>query len=187
MRCPAKCRRVGMADDADSKSVGGNTVWVQVPPPAPRRNGLRSVQKAQPKGWAFLIPLRHSSFSPRNFASQIFAGAPAALPGGKRASCVSLATFFLQKIIVRSFCCSSLPRETLLCKFSWGPRPPCRAATHCAPFKKSGRLAGLSLLFSFRNSTSLAARAFPGENAHGSTVLLAHLCRHSQLRVVTFV
>jgi hypothetical protein len=24
-----------MADDADSKSVGGNTVWVQVPPPAP--------------------------------------------------------------------------------------------------------------------------------------------------------
>ena len=37
MRCPAKCRRVGMADDADSKSVGGNTVWVQVPPPAPAR------------------------------------------------------------------------------------------------------------------------------------------------------
>ncbi len=26
-----------MADDADSKSVGGNTVWVQVPPPAPSR------------------------------------------------------------------------------------------------------------------------------------------------------
>ena len=62
---------------------------------APRRNGLRSIQKAQPKGWAFLIPLRHSSFSPRNFASQIFAGALAALPGGKRASCVSLAATFL--------------------------------------------------------------------------------------------
>lgn len=28
------CRRVGMADDADSKSVVGNHVWVQVPPPA---------------------------------------------------------------------------------------------------------------------------------------------------------
>ena len=27
-----------MADDADSKSVGGNTVWVQVPPPAPNKN-----------------------------------------------------------------------------------------------------------------------------------------------------
>ena len=25
-----------MADDADSKSVGGDTVWVQVPPPAPK-------------------------------------------------------------------------------------------------------------------------------------------------------
>ena len=65
-----------MADDADSKSVGGNTVWVQVPPPAPRRNGLCSIQKAQPVGRAFLIPLRHSSFSPQNFAAQTFAGAP---------------------------------------------------------------------------------------------------------------
>ena len=174
MRCPAKCRRVGMADDADSKSVGGNTVWVQVPPPAPRRNGLRSIQKAQPKGWAFLIPLRHSSFSPRNFASQIFAGALAALPGGKRASCVSLAATFLQKIIVRLFCCSSLPR-------------PARRQHTALHSKSPAPLAGLSLSFSFRSSTPLAARAFPGENAHGSTVLLAHLCRHSQLRGVTFV
>ena len=29
-----KCRRVGMADDADSKSVAGNRVRVQVPLPA---------------------------------------------------------------------------------------------------------------------------------------------------------
>ena len=29
------CRRDGMADVTDSKSVGGDTVWVQVPPPAP--------------------------------------------------------------------------------------------------------------------------------------------------------
>ena len=132
MRCPAKCRRVGMADEADSKSVGGNTVWVQVPPPAPRRNGLRSIQKAQPKGWAFLIPLRHSSFSPRNFASQIFAGALAALPGGKRASCVSLAATFFTKN----------HRALILLLLA---SPPCRATTHCAPFRKPGRLAGLSL------------------------------------------
>ena len=112
--------------------------------------------------------------SPRNFALQIFAGALAALSGGKRASVISLATIFLQKVIVRSFC-------LLLAS------PPCQAAAHCAPFKKSGRLAGLSLSFSFRSSTSLAARAFPGENAHGSTALLAHLCRHSQLRGAVFV
>ena len=31
---PNKCRRVGMADEADSKSVVGNHVRVQVPPPA---------------------------------------------------------------------------------------------------------------------------------------------------------
>ncbi len=43
---------------------------------APRRNGLRSIQKAQPVGWAFLIPLRHSFFSPQNFATQTLAGAP---------------------------------------------------------------------------------------------------------------
>ncbi len=29
-----KSRRVGMADEADSKSVVGNHVWVQVPSPA---------------------------------------------------------------------------------------------------------------------------------------------------------
>ena len=44
---------------------------VRIQSGAPRRNGLCSIQKAQPKGWAFLMPLRHSSSSP-----QIFAGAP---------------------------------------------------------------------------------------------------------------
>ena len=32
-------RHVGMADDADSKSVGRKPVWVQVPPPAPTLGG----------------------------------------------------------------------------------------------------------------------------------------------------
>ena len=29
------CRCDGMVDVADSKSAGGDTVWVRVPPPAP--------------------------------------------------------------------------------------------------------------------------------------------------------
>ena len=35
-----KCRRVGMADEADSKSVVGNHVRVQVPLPAVLRNAI---------------------------------------------------------------------------------------------------------------------------------------------------
>ena len=44
------------------------------PAALPGGNALRSIQKAQPFDWAFLIPLRHSSFSPQNFAAQTFAG-----------------------------------------------------------------------------------------------------------------
>ena len=35
------CRCDGMVDVADSKSAGGDTVWVRVPPPAPNRNTIR--------------------------------------------------------------------------------------------------------------------------------------------------
>ena len=35
-----KCRCDGMVDVTDSKSVGGDTVWVRVPPPAPSRSKL---------------------------------------------------------------------------------------------------------------------------------------------------
>ena len=31
----------GMVDVTDSKSVGGNIVWVRVPPPAPEKSTLR--------------------------------------------------------------------------------------------------------------------------------------------------
>ena len=34
MVLPQACRRGGMADAADSKSVWGDSVWVQVPSPA---------------------------------------------------------------------------------------------------------------------------------------------------------
>ena len=36
------CRRVGMADEADSKSVVGNHVWVQVPSPAYKKAKIAS-------------------------------------------------------------------------------------------------------------------------------------------------
>ena len=37
-KVPRRCD--GMVDVTDSKSVGGDTVWVRVPPPAPRRSKL---------------------------------------------------------------------------------------------------------------------------------------------------
>ena len=68
---------------------------VRLPYPAPRRNGLRSIQKARSQDRAFLIPLCHSSFSPRNFALQTSAGAPAA-SRHVIASAISLAAIFCQ-------------------------------------------------------------------------------------------
>ena len=45
----------GMADVTDSKSVGSDTVWVRVPPPAPKR-------KRRPMGvFFFLVPRRAES------------------------------------------------------------------------------------------------------------------------------
>lgn len=107
-----------MADDADSKSVGGNTVWVQVPPPAPRRNGLCSIQKAQPFGWAFLIPLRHSSFSPQNFAVQTFVGAP---PYGLRKG---VGVNFITQTHVKSYILRNQSVAFFLC-FHIVKIPPC--------------------------------------------------------------
>lgn len=50
---------------------------IGAPPPAPGRNGLRSIPKAQPVGWAFLMPLCHLFFFPQNFFMQTFAPLPA--------------------------------------------------------------------------------------------------------------
>ena len=73
---------------------------------APRRNGLRSIQKARPVGRAFLISLRHSSFSPQNFANANFCGGPGRPKGGKYASCASLAAAYF-KPPTRSLRCGS--------------------------------------------------------------------------------
>ena len=98
--------------------------WVRIPPGTPRRNGLRSIQKAQPFGWAFLIPLRHSSFSPQNFALQTFVGAPLYGPGRERASISSrkltaeqgqsLAPLFLCHNASSSACSSQRVLRTLI-------------------------------------------------------------------------
>ncbi len=63
-----KCWCVGMADEADSKSVAGNRVWVQVPPPAVSKIAKFLV------GWEFsdYLIFRHFSVtdSCRKAASQ---------------------------------------------------------------------------------------------------------------------
>ena len=40
---PLACRCVGMVDEADSKSVASDGVWVRVPPPAPKKSGGQSL------------------------------------------------------------------------------------------------------------------------------------------------
>lgn len=48
-------RHVGMADDADSKSVGRKPVWVQVPLPAPDNDNPNPVPIGD--GFGFLVYL----------------------------------------------------------------------------------------------------------------------------------
>ena len=138
-----------MAELADAPDLGSGTSGVQVRPllPAPRRNGLRSIQKAQLKGWAFLIPLRHSSFSPRNFASQISAGAP---PPGERpcGAAYRLRRLFLQKSPRAHSAAAPSPHETLLAQISAGARPPCG--------RPCGAAYRLRRLFCFTKSLSRA-------------------------------
>ena len=120
------CRRVGMADDADSKSVGGNTVWVQVPPPAPARRK-------------------------RHIACDDFFATPCGFKSHRRhqlvASVISLATIFLQNRRALILLLLASPENPAAQVFPGAP-PPCRAAPHCAPFKKPSRLTGL---FSYRS------------------------------------
>ncbi|WP_394981226.1 hypothetical protein, partial [Candidatus Allofournierella excrementavium] len=144
---------------------------------APRRNGLRSIQKARLVSRAFFIPLRHSSFSLRNFASQIFAGALAALPGGKRASCVSLAATFLSHRRARSAAAPS-PHKILLRKLPRGTSPP--EARWQAPQWNIGIISAITsatatfIVFlltdlSFSSCPVLLFRVFQTEHARSTT------------------
>ena len=78
------CRSDGMADVTDSKSVGSDTVWVRVPPSAPRRSKVRFAPvfflPAAKKDAIRTLPC--SSFpTATRFAGSQLAGRPA---GGKK-------------------------------------------------------------------------------------------------------
>ena len=49
------CRCDGMVDVADSKSAGGDSVWVRVPPPAPDNDNPNPVPIGD--GFGFLVYL----------------------------------------------------------------------------------------------------------------------------------
>ena len=51
----------GMVDVTDSKSVGGNIVWVRVPPPAPAQNPLKQPQNGCFSGF-FMFSARLQAF-----------------------------------------------------------------------------------------------------------------------------
>ena len=101
-----------------SKVPGRKNIGYQFHRANPRRNGLRSIQKAQPVGWAFLIPLRHSSFSPQNFAMQTFAGAP---PYGLRKG---VGVNFITQTHVKSYILRNQSVAFFLC-FHIVKIPPC--------------------------------------------------------------
>ena len=72
---PSKMRRrVGMADDADSKSVVGNHVWVQVPPPALKNKSRMKI---------LLLFLRIETLKPTG--SKVFTALRLTSPGGQLA------------------------------------------------------------------------------------------------------
>ena len=89
---------------------------VRIQSGAPRRNGLCSIQKAQPKGWAFFMPLRHSSSSPENPASRAFPGAPAFCK--RHIAC----DVFLQKTSRAHSAAPRFPTKFCFANFCGGPK-----------------------------------------------------------------
>ena len=115
---------------------------------SPRRNGLHSIQKAQPFGWAFLIPFRHSSLSPQNFAWQTFAGAPLPEANGTPAEWT---TFHSKSPAIRLGFFHTIPSflliPTKLCVANFCGGPAAGGQRHpgrmdCIPFKKRAKRLG---------------------------------------------
>ena len=54
-----------LADETDSKSVGGNVVWVQVPPPAPSKHYKKDIMPtnggAKPFAGINLLKIRNTT------------------------------------------------------------------------------------------------------------------------------
>ena len=54
-------------DVTDSKSVGGNIVWVRVPPPAPYITNPKSLENPRLSGFSFDFPMFFAAYAVRNF------------------------------------------------------------------------------------------------------------------------
>ena len=126
-----------LVDVADSKSAGGDTVWVRAPPPVPRRSKVRF---APTSFYAYgkkdvIRPLPCSSFPNRTRCAGLrfdFGWKPGSIGiytvviFQLVANDISLCDeffHFIAKLIARSFCCSSLPNRTR-CRWApvWGRR-----------------------------------------------------------------
>ncbi len=142
---------------------------VRLPYPAPRRNGLRSIQKARSQDRAFLIPLCHSSFSPRNFALQTSAGAPAA-SRHVIASAISLAAIFCQNHRALILLLLTSPRNFALQTFAGAPAASrhviASAISLAAIFCQNHRALILLLLTSPRNFALQTFAGAPAASRH---------------------
>ena len=136
------CRSDGMADVTDSKSVGSDTVWVRVPPSAPRRSKVRFApasffclrQKKTPSARSLAPPfqlrpallarswqaaLRAAFFSnrrSRGFPRSFQAGGPSALLRRLFSACG-------KKDAIRTLPCSSFPTATRFAGSQLAGRP----------------------------------------------------------------
>ena len=135
------CRSDGMADVTDSKSVGSDTVWVRVPPSAPRRSKVRFAptsflclwQKKTPSARSLAPPfqlrpallarswqaaLRAAFFSNRRSRVSPF------LPGrGPSALLRRLFYAYGKKDAIRTLPCSSFPTATRFAGSQLAGRP----------------------------------------------------------------